>query len=151
VATEYDTGTMLISRCGLWIIAVSTIILIVYAGVDPNNDPHYPIEENAVPEYPYQGVIILSILVLVEAFIASFVIGAYRPSLRLLRIVMVSGFFVIWSMFWFLAVMHAPVFFMVHHVWVLLLTVLLLATGVVEVVRALFRRMRESGKNHPTT
>ncbi len=111
------------------ILTMSSVLFATYLSLDPENYFFYTDEDRLVWTWDPLYVAIVCGIMILGAAIASAAFFLARPSRLWLRCVLALIIIGPWTWTSTLAVMHMPMFVMIHHLWFWLLTIVVIIVG----------------------
>ena len=97
------------------ILAVTTIVAI---SLDPDAYFYYCDADRSTWRHPTEGVVITAVFTVIETGIAYLVLGVRRGGRVWMRALLALLLLVPWGGFLLQGVVHAPVFYMLHILWI---------------------------------
>jgi hypothetical protein len=115
--------------------ALTAITVTIVVSLNPRNYFYYRLEDREKWTYPLAGVALIVALILLETALTYLVFTARRPSLLWIRALL--GLLILgpWGFFVAMWVVHAPMFYLLHIVYVWLLIVITASALVVSLAQ----------------
>jgi hypothetical protein len=123
-----------LSRAASILVVVAgtfALVIIVDTSLVPEAYFYYTFQDRSTWEWPMLGVLIFSMITLLETLAAYLVFRLARPWGVWQRALLVSAVLFPWAACQTVLVVHSPGYFMLHIVWVWFLLAFLVLTGVV--------------------